>query len=67
MSNASYQDNYEKAKSLIKDNACMKFYDEIKPLYLVTDASGIGLSAALLQTRDGMSCPKESAPDKTIL
>ena len=45
-------------KSLIKVNACMKFYGETKPLYLETDASTIGLSAALLQTRDGMTCLK---------
>ena len=45
----------------------MKFYDETKPFYLKTDASGTGLSAALLQTRDGTSCPKDSTPDNTIL
>ena len=65
--NAPYQDIYDKTKSLIKTNACMKFYDATKSLYLETDASGIGLSAALLQTRDGTSCLKDSAPDNTIL
>ena len=30
-------------------NACINFYNETKPLYLQTDASGIGLGAALLQ------------------
>ena len=45
----------------------MKFYDETKPLFLETDASGIEISAALLQTRDGSSCPKDSTPDNTIL
>ena len=64
--NTSYQDIYDKTKSLIKANACMKFYDDTKPLYLETEI-GIGLDAALLQTRDGTSCPKESAPDNTIL
>ena len=34
----------------------MKFYDDTKPLYLETDASGIGLEAALLQLRDNMGC-----------
>ena len=38
----------------------MKFYNE-------TDASGIALSASLLQTRNGISCPNDSAPDDTIL
>ena len=38
-----------------------------KPLYLERDISGIGLSAALLQTRDGMTCLKDSTQDNTIL
>ena len=45
----------------------MMFYNETKPLYLERDASGIGLSATLLQTRDGTTCPEDSAPDNTIL
>ena len=64
---ASYWDIYDKSKSLIKASACMEFYDETKPLYLETDASGIGLGATLLQTRDDTSCPKDSAQDNTIL
>ena len=47
--NASYQTLYVKAKLLIKEDVCKKFYDETKPLYLETDVSGIGLSATLLQ------------------
>ena len=46
---------------------CMKFYDDTKPLYFKTDASGIGLGAALLQLRDNMNCPKDTVPDNTIL
>ena len=38
-----------------------------KPLYLETDASRIGLGATLLQTRDGTTCPKDIAPDNTIV
>ena len=45
----------------------MKFYDETKPLYLQTDASGIRLGATLLQTRDNTTCPEDIAPDNTIL
>ena len=45
----------------------MMFYNETKPLYLETDASGNRLDAALLQTRDGITCPRDTAPDNTIL
>ena len=38
-----YQQQFEKAKMLIKAEICMKFYDDNKALYLETDASGIGL------------------------
>ena len=65
--NASYQQLFDKAKSLIKVEICMKFYDDTKPLYLETDASGIDLGAALLQLRDNMGCQKDTALDNTIL
>ena len=45
----------------------MKFYDETKPLFLEIDESGIGLGTTLLPTRDGTTCPKDTAPDNTIL
>ena len=45
----------------------MKFYDNNKPLYLKTDAPGIGLGAALLQLRDNTTCQTHMAPDNTIL
>ena len=67
MWNASYQQVFNKAKSLIKVEMCLKFYDDSKPLYLKTDASGVCLGAALLQLRDNMNCPKDTAPDNTIL
>ena len=34
---------FYKTKSIIKEDACMKFYDEMKPLYIETDASRVGL------------------------
>ena len=49
--NTTYQMMFEKVKSTIKEDVCMKFYDETKPLYVETDASGVGLGAPLLQTR----------------
>ena len=39
--NATYQKLFNKAKSIIKEDACMKFYDETQPLYLETDMSGV--------------------------
>ena len=46
---------------------CMKFYSDIKPLYLETDASGIGLGAALLQTWRGTTCQNDTVSDNPIL
>ena len=48
--NASYQSLFNKARLFIKSDMCMKFYNDTKLLYLETDASGVGLGAALLQT-----------------
>ena len=42
---------FEDAEAVIKEDACMKFYDKTKLLYIERDASGVGLEAALLQTR----------------
>ena len=65
--NASYQALFNKAKLLIKSDTCIKFYDDTKLLYLETDASGVGLGAALLQTCKGTTCQKDTVPDNTIL
>ena len=32
-----------------------------------TDVSGVGLGAALLQTKEGTSCPRDNAPEINIL
>ena len=74
--NASYQALFNKAKSPIKVDMCMKFYDDSKALYLEIDASRVGLwkhlflnkvSVALLQMRIGTACQNDIAPDNTNL
>ena len=65
--NASYQQLFAKAKSLIKVDVCMKFYSDTKLLYLETDASGVGLGAALLQLHNNTTYQKGMAPDNIIL
>ena len=47
-SNRMYQDLYNKAKKIIKRDACMKFCDASRPLYLETDASGVDHGVGLL-------------------
>ena len=54
--NTSYQQLFDNAKSIIKADVCMKFYDNSKPLYLETDASGIGPGVALVQLHDNTVC-----------
>ena len=58
---------FAKAKALIKVDVCMKFYNDTKLLYLETDASGVGLRAALLQLCDNTTCQKGMVPDNIIL
>ena len=67
MWNTSYQQLFDKAKSLIKVEVCMEFYDDTKPFYLETDASGVGLGVALLQLHDDTACQRDVAPDNASL
>ena len=62
-----YQDVYNKAKKIITKDACMKFYNALKPFYLETDASGIGLGTCLLQVREGLNCGCDKVPDIATL
>ena len=64
---ASYQQLFDKAKSLIKAEVCIKFFDDTKLLYLETDASGVGLAAAILQLCNDTTCQRDMAPDNTSL
>ena len=45
----------------------MIFYDETKPFYLETNASGVELRAGLLQTRSVTNCPGDTGPENSIL
>ena len=58
---------FEEIKAIIKEDACMTFYNETKPLYIETDMSQVGLGANLLQTRHNMSCHRDVMPDNSIL
>ena len=65
--NATYQKMFKKAKAIIKEGTCVKFYDETKPQYIEMDSSGVRLGVTLLQTRSNTRCPKDEAPDNSIL
>ena len=49
------------------NDACMKFYDMRQPLHQDTDASGICLSAGLLQLRYEIHCVYDETPDNIVL
>ena len=57
----------EEAKAIMKEDACMNFHNETKLLNIETDTSGVGLGAALLQTKDNMNCHRDKVPDTSIL
>ena len=65
--NATYQKIFEKAKSIIKEGICMKFYGETKPLYIEMDSSVVEMGCALLQTKSSTCCSRDKAPDNSIL
>ena len=50
------QDLYNKTKKIIQKDACIKFYNASRLLYLEPDASGVDLRAGILQVRGGMNC-----------
>ena len=60
--NATYQKTFDKAKAIIKEDACMKCYDETK-----TATSGVELGAALLQMRGNTCCHRDEVLNNSIL
>ena len=58
---------FDKAKAIIKEDPCMKIYDETKPLYVETDVSGVEFGAALLNKRSNTSGYRDEVPDNGIL
>ena len=65
--NTTYQKMFNNAKAIINEDACMKFYDETKPLNIETDASGVGLGTYLLQKRSNINCHRDKTPDNSNL
>ena len=43
-----YQGLYNRAKNIVKTNACMTFYDAARTLYLEADTVGIGHGAGII-------------------
>ena len=41
--NSTYQKIFSKAKSIIKEDTCMKNYDETKTVHIEMDGSAVGL------------------------
>ena len=50
------QDVYDKVKKIIKEDACMKFYDAYRSLYMKTDALSVKIGPRLVQVRNDMNC-----------
>ena len=44
-----YQGLYDKAITIMRQDACVKFYAASKPVYLEIDASLVSFGASLLQ------------------
>ena len=51
-----YKDLYDRAKKIVKKDACMEFYDAARHLYLGTSACNVSLETRLSQVRDGRNC-----------
>ena len=65
--NVTYLKILGQPKLIIKEPACMNFYDKTQALHIKTDVSGYRLGAALLQTKSNTSCPRHYTQDSGIL
>ena len=65
--NAMYQNMFDKAKAIIKEDAYMRFYDETKLLLIETDSFGAGLWASFLQTRSNTCSSRDKVLDNSKL
>ena len=57
----------DKNKNIIRQDACMKFYDALMPLHLETDTSSISQRAGLSQVMDGVNCGQDEILGNTTL
>ena len=67
MWNRMHQDLYDRAEKIIKKDACMKFCDTSRPLYLENNALGVSLGATLLQVRVEMNYGHGRVSDNATL
>ena len=64
--NWTYDEPCNTVKAIIKENVCVKFYNEKEQLYLEVNMYAPDLGAGLLQAKEGMNYPCEEAPDNTV-
>ena len=65
--NRTPEELHERAKSLVEEDTCMKYYNVRKPQYLETDTSGKGLDVTLLQVWDTLNCGYVKIPHNAML
>ena len=52
---------------IITNDKCMKFYYDLKPLFLETNVSGVGLEVTLLQIIVTVNCGHDEVPNNMTL
>ena len=62
-----FQDLYNWAKEIIKQDVGMKFYEACKPLHLETDVLTISPEVRLLQVSDCVNCGCDEVQDNITL